>query len=51
MKKKPARYKLPPPRTSRQFFEIFMRKNRIDPSSWFEYWPFWKAGVAWQRKQ
>ena len=40
-----------PPLTPRKAFEKFMRKNRIDASSWFEYWPIWKAGVAWQRKQ
>jgi hypothetical protein len=39
-----------PPISSRKAFEAYMRKNRIEPSAWFGCWPFWKAGVAWQRK-
>ena len=36
---------------SKQAFENLMRKRRIQPSEWWVYWEFWKAGAAWQRKQ
>jgi hypothetical protein len=35
----------------RKAFEAFMTRQRIQRSDWWLYYPFWRAGANWQKKQ